>query len=107
MRFTWDKNKNRQNPRKHDVCFETAILVFDDPYAVTQRDVTFEDEERWITVGAIRPGDELGGARCETFRAERRSALSQVLANHMLLVIGAVSPQGKVTTALSNGNLRR
>jgi len=50
MRFIWDENKNRQNLRKHDVRFETAVLVFDDPYAITQRDATFEDEERWITV---------------------------------------------------------
>jgi uncharacterized DUF497 family protein/uncharacterized protein (DUF4415 family) len=55
MRFIWDENKNRQNLRKHDVRFETAVLVFADPYAITQRDVTFEDEERWITVGAIGP----------------------------------------------------
>ena len=32
------------------------MLVFDDPYALTQRDFTFEDEERCITVGAIGPG---------------------------------------------------
>ena len=51
MRFEWDEQKNRQNLHKHDVHFETAVLVFDDPYAITQRDVTFEDEERWITVG--------------------------------------------------------
>jgi uncharacterized DUF497 family protein len=54
MRFEWDEQKNRQNLHKHDVRFETAVLVFDDPYAITQRDVTFEDEERWITVGAIK-----------------------------------------------------
>src|SRR6267378_3298323 len=59
MRFMWDENKNRQNLRKHDVRFETAVLVFDDPYAITQREVTFEDEERWITVGAIGPGSIL------------------------------------------------
>jgi uncharacterized DUF497 family protein len=59
MRFIWDENKNRQNLRKHDVRFETAVLVFDDPYAITQRDVTFEDEERWITVGGIGPGSIL------------------------------------------------
>ena len=59
MRFEWDKQKNRQNPRKHNVRFETAMLVFDDRYALTQRDFTFEDEERWITVGAIRPGSSL------------------------------------------------
>jgi uncharacterized protein len=56
MRFEWDENKSRQNLRKHDVRFETAVLVFHDPYAITQRDLTFDDEERWITVGAIGPG---------------------------------------------------
>lgn len=59
MRFTWDENKNRQNLRKHDVRFETAVLVFDDPRALTQRDCAFDDEERWITVGAIGPGSIL------------------------------------------------
>jgi uncharacterized DUF497 family protein len=32
---------------------------FDGPYAITQRDVTLEDEKRWITVGAIGPGSIL------------------------------------------------
>jgi len=59
MRFEWDENKSRQNLRKHDVRFETAALGFDDPYAITQRDSTFDDEERWITVGAIVPGSVL------------------------------------------------
>ncbi len=59
MRFEWAERKNRQNLHKHDVRFETAVLVFDDPYAITQREVTFEDEERWITVGAIGPGSIL------------------------------------------------
>src|SRR5215831_7563916 len=59
MRFEWDEHKNQQNLRKHDVRFETAILVFDDPYALTQRDWAFENEERWITVGAIGPGSIL------------------------------------------------
>src|SRR5438270_13114215 len=59
MRFEWDAHKNRHNLRKHDVRFETAMLVFDDPYALTQRDFTFEDEERWITVGAIGTGSIL------------------------------------------------
>jgi uncharacterized DUF497 family protein len=46
MRFEWDEQKNRHNLHKHDARFETAVLVFDDPYAITQREVTFEDEER-------------------------------------------------------------
>jgi uncharacterized DUF497 family protein len=56
MRFEWDDDKNRQNLRKHEVRFEAAVLVFDDPYAITLRDEAFEDEERWITVGAVEPG---------------------------------------------------
>jgi hypothetical protein len=59
MRFEWDEQKNRQNLRKHDVRFETAMLVFDDPYVLTRRDFTPEDEERWITVGAIGRGSIL------------------------------------------------
>jgi uncharacterized DUF497 family protein len=56
MRFEWDANKNRKNLLKHDVRFETAVLVFDDPYALTQRDEASGEEERWITLGAIGPG---------------------------------------------------
>jgi uncharacterized DUF497 family protein len=56
MRFEWDERKNRKNLQKHD---ETAVLVFEDPHAITQRDVTFEEEERWITVGAIGPSSIL------------------------------------------------
>jgi uncharacterized DUF497 family protein len=56
MRFEWDVNKNRKNLLKHNVRFETAILAFDDPYALTQRDESSSEEERWITLGAIGPG---------------------------------------------------
>src|SRR5712691_5448324 len=59
MRFEWDETKNQQNLRKHDVRFETAVLVFDDPCAITQRDSAFDEEERRITVGAIGPGSIL------------------------------------------------
>lgn len=56
MRFEWDENKNRQNLLKHDVRFETAVLVFYDPYALTRRDESSHEEERWITLGAIGSG---------------------------------------------------
>jgi uncharacterized DUF497 family protein len=59
MRFEWDETKNRRNLRKHDVRFQTAALVFDDPFAITQRDQAFDNEERWMTVGAIGPGSVL------------------------------------------------
>lgn len=58
-RFEWDESKNRENLRKHRIRFETAVLVFDDPYSITQHDAAAEDEERWITVGAIGPGSIL------------------------------------------------
>ena len=38
MRFEWDEAKHERNLLKHNVRFETAALVFDDPFALTQRD---------------------------------------------------------------------
>jgi uncharacterized protein len=56
VRYTWDEAKNQRNLIKHRVRFETAALAFDDPYAVTQRDESSDEEERWITFGAIGQG---------------------------------------------------
>lgn len=56
MRFEWNEEKNRKNRSKHGVSFETATLVFDDPYALTKRDAAHEEEERFVTLGAIGPG---------------------------------------------------
>src|SRR5271156_5163366 len=56
MRFEWDEAKNQRNLLKHRVRFETASLAFDDPYAVTQRDESSNDEDRWITVGSVGLG---------------------------------------------------
>jgi len=56
MRFEWDDRKNELNRRKHDVAFETATIALDDPFALTQPDISSEDEERWITLGAVEPG---------------------------------------------------
>ena len=42
-----------------DVSFETATLVFDDLYALTKRDMTHDEEERFITLGATAPGEIL------------------------------------------------
>lgn len=55
MRFEWNEDKNRRNLLKHDVRFETAVLVFDDPFALTQRDELLDEEARWITLGATGP----------------------------------------------------
>jgi hypothetical protein len=55
MRFEWDDAKNQRNLAKHKVHFETAVLVFDDAYSLTQRDETTDEEERRITLGSIAP----------------------------------------------------
>ncbi len=51
MRFEWNETKNRQNIGKHGISFQTAILVFDDPYALSEQDRIVNDEERWQTIG--------------------------------------------------------
>jgi len=57
MPFEWDDEKNHENLAKHGIDFSTAELAFDDPFALTQRDVLHdEDEERYITLGAIGVG---------------------------------------------------
>jgi len=54
MRFEWDEAKNRLNLIRHKIGFETAILVFDDPHAVTVPDRMHDDEEaRFITLGRL------------------------------------------------------
>jgi uncharacterized DUF497 family protein len=52
LRWTWDPRKNRSNRRDHGLSFETAMLVFDDPLALSRLDES-SDEERWQTVGEI------------------------------------------------------
>jgi len=53
MRFEWDEGKNRRNLAKHNVSFETASLVFEDPRALSVQDRVVEGEERWQTVGMV------------------------------------------------------
>jgi uncharacterized DUF497 family protein len=53
MRFEWDDEKNRSNLAKHKVSFDTAIAVFDDPFALSIQDRVVDGEERWQTSGMI------------------------------------------------------
>ena len=52
MQWTWSDAKNKANKQKHGLSFETALLVFDDPHAISKRD-PYPEEERWQTVGMI------------------------------------------------------
>jgi uncharacterized DUF497 family protein len=52
MEWTWDDRKARANLAKHGVLFETAVLVFDDPYRISSPD-SHADDDRWRTVGVV------------------------------------------------------
>lgn len=54
MTFQWDEAKNEKNRKKHGVSFELAALVFADPLAVSRRDKTTGEEERWQTMGQVQ-----------------------------------------------------
>jgi uncharacterized DUF497 family protein len=55
MRFEWDAEKNRSNPRKHGgIDFETASRVFADPNLILRKDRVVDGEQRWHAIGAVR-----------------------------------------------------
>lgn len=54
MNFVWDETKNGINRQKHRVSFETAQLVFDDPFHVSKQDRIENGERRWQTIGLVR-----------------------------------------------------
>ncbi len=57
MEIDWDRTKARQNVSKHGVRFADAVLVLDDPYAITVADIESDPTEaRWITLGADAQG---------------------------------------------------
>ncbi len=50
----WNDVKNEINQRRHGISFETAWLVFDDPFAVTVEDYVDDNGEmRYQTLGLI------------------------------------------------------
>ena len=51
-RFEWDDEKAKTNLKKHDVDFQEASTIFDDPMFITFLDEEHSiDEERYITIG--------------------------------------------------------
>jgi uncharacterized protein len=57
IQFDWDPAKAAANRSKHGVAFDEAMLVFDDPLALTRLDEDHAgSDERWITLGAASPG---------------------------------------------------
>ena len=53
MRIIWDESKNRINQAKHQVSFETARHVFDDPLQISKQEREENGEQRWQTIGLV------------------------------------------------------
>jgi uncharacterized DUF497 family protein len=53
MKFEWDNKKSIINLHKHHVSFETAKLVFNDPFALMAQDRIENYEYRWQTLGMV------------------------------------------------------
>ena len=51
MLVEWDPRKARLNFRKHAVAFADAVASLEDEAALTMRDLFWDDEERWLTMG--------------------------------------------------------
>ena len=50
--FEWDARKARTNLKKHQVSFEEAKTIFNDPHLVTYPDEFHSDcEDRYISIG--------------------------------------------------------
>ena len=55
--FEWDQKKSEENERKHDITFEEAKTVFNDPFAITIDDPDHSDDEyRYIDIGFSSKG---------------------------------------------------
>jgi len=53
-RYVWNRHKNELNKRKHHLSFETASLVFDDPFHVEEFDEeNSAAEERFNVTGSV------------------------------------------------------
>ncbi len=50
--WRWDPAKSKGNSQKHGISFETALLIFNDPLALTVQD-PYAGEERLRTIGRI------------------------------------------------------
>jgi len=53
MTFEYDENKSTSNKLKHDIDFEEAKALWDDPYAFELPALQSEEEERFLVLGQI------------------------------------------------------
>jgi uncharacterized DUF497 family protein len=71
--FEWDDRKAKRNDREHDVTFELARMVFNDPNAVDRLDLDEPDEDRELITGLV--GDVLLTV-CFVERSHRKRIIS-------------------------------
>ncbi len=75
----WDPAKAERNVGKHDVSFEEAATVFEDPLLITVVDVEHStDEDRFITIGLSHQGRLLVVAHAEPMGRIRIISARQV-----------------------------
>jgi uncharacterized DUF497 family protein len=66
LQFSWDERKAARNMEKHQVGFEEAKTIFDDPMFISFIDDEHSlDEERYITIGFSNLGRLLMVAHTE------------------------------------------
>ena len=51
MGSEWDESKADPNLHKHGIDFADAVTALEDVMALTMRDESSDEEERWITLG--------------------------------------------------------
>ena len=56
MGSEWDESKADANLHKHGIDFADAVTALEDEMALTMRDESSDEEERWITLGIDAPG---------------------------------------------------
>jgi len=54
VNWIWSPDKAAANRSKHGLSFETAVLVFDDPFHASRPDL-HPDGDRWQTIGVVGP----------------------------------------------------
>ena len=53
MKFSWDKEKRKENKKKHGLDFEDAMIVFSGVTLTLEDDRNFYGEQRFITIGIV------------------------------------------------------
>lgn len=54
IQFEWDPAKAKSNLRKHGVAFEDAMIIFNDPYVISEQDRIVDGQLRWQSIGLLR-----------------------------------------------------